>query len=1106
LLAAAAARINAGVDPSRLLLLTFGRAAAASLRDQLTGAVDRVITEPLARTFHSYAFGLLRQLAARRGQPAPRLLAGPEQDLLIRELLVGDAAGRGVHWPAALRGALRTRGFATALRDVLSRAYERGIDPVLLNRWGIEQNQPQWRSAAAFMQQYADVTELRDASLAEGASYDPAELIRAAITALRRDRELLAAQRSQYSHVFVDEYHDCDTAQEELLQLLTGGGRFVVVFADPDQSIYGFRGADSDCVRRFRQRFPAASGEPAAAVTLRTCHRSARLLVEHTRNVASRIKGPARHRELRAFAEIDPSSLRGTDKESSAKAAGVAAYEGRQGDENTGRGFLAEPPTPACAVHVARSTSHETALITAALREAHLIGGVAWESMAVIVRSASRSVATLRRGMLTAGIPVAVGRAQIPLAEQPAVAPLLALLLVALHPAALDDATAQALLLSELGDADPPALRRLRRALRRNAQSAMPPDVEPASRSLSTGGLLVAAIVDGKLLTGIEPRLTAPLRRIRALLEAAQTAATAPGATAETLLWSVWKASGLPQRWQQRSAAGAVSSLASAADRDLDAVIELFEAAAAFSDRMPGARLELFIEHVRAQQVPADVFSNARASGSGVRLLTAHAAKGLQWDVVVVAGVQEGVWPNLRLRGGVLGAADLVELAAGRSQSGAAARAAAYQQLLDEERRLFYVAVTRARCQLVVTATQDEENEPSRFLEELDPREGMAGTRREHSDAPALLTLSALVAELRREVTQNVVPDAQSAETQEAIVARRAAAAAVLAQLSAAGVPGAAPSTWWGLAPLSDPAPLIEPSATVPVSPSAVETFSQCGLRWMLERRAGGSRTSGPAQLIGTAVHEVAAAGYSATGPQLLALLRGRLAELDLGTGWYARRQREQAEQMVAKLARWLDENPRRFVAVEQAFAVDVGRARLRGRVDRLEADEQGRLFVVDFKTGSSAPSSAEVVIHPQLGAYQLAVSEGGFDVAATVTGSMAGSQAAPGIGEGDCPGAGAPRKHSTGRGFLAEPVTGSRLCGGAALVQLGTAKTAREQLQPSLDQAPNPKWPIELIEQVAHGMADAVFTATANSGCDRCPVRSACPLHTEQTTTGRFP
>ncbi len=1033
LLAAATARITAGVDPSRLLLLTFGAAAAASLRDQLTGRVDRVITEPLARTFHSYAFGLLRQLAARRGQPAPRLLASPEQDLLIRELLAGDAAGRGVHWPAALRGALRTRGFATALRDVLSRAYERGIDPVLLNRWGIEHDQPQWRSAAAFMQQYADVTELRDASLAEGTSYDPAELIRAAITALRRDRELLAAQRGQYSHVFVDEYHDCDPAQEELLQLLAGGGRFVVVFADPDQSIYGFRGADPDCVRRFRERFPTASGEPAAAVTLRTCHRSDRALVEHTRSVASRIKGPARHRELRAFAETGPTSLQA-----------------------------------ACAVHVAGSTSQETALITAALREAHLIGGVAWESMAVIVRSASRSVATLRRVMLTAGIPVAVGRAQIPLAEQPAVAPLLALLLVALNPAALDDATAQALLLSELGDADPPALRRLRRALRRNAQSAKPPDVEPVSGSVSTGNLLVAAIADEKLLSDIELRLVAPLRRIRALLETARTAATASGATAETLLWSVWQASGLAQRWQQRSAAGAVGSLAFAADRDLDAVMELFEAAAAFSDRMPGARLELFIEHVRAQQVPADVFSNARSGAPGVRLLTAHAAKGLQWDMVVVAGVQEDVWPNLRLRGGVLGTADLVELAAGRSQSGSAAHAAAYQQLLDEERRLFYVAVTRARCRLVVTATEDEENEPSRFLEELDLSEGVAGTRREHSDIPAPLTLPALVTELRREVTQSAVPDAQSTETRELGAARRAAAAALLAQLSSAGVAGAAPSTWWGLAPLSDAAPLIEPSAPVPVSPSAVETFSQCGLRWMLERRAGGGRTSGPAQQIGTAVHEVAAAGNSATGPQLLALLRDRLAELDLGTGWYARRQWEQAEQMVTKLARWLSENPRRFVAVEQAFEVDVGRARLRGRVDRLEADEQGRLFVVDFKTGSSAPSGAEVVTHPQLGAYQLAVSEGGFDGAPTVIDSH-------------------------------QP-------GGAALVQLGTAKTAREQLQPSLDQAPNPNWPIELVEQAAHGMAGAVFTATASSACGRCPVRSACPLHTEQITTRHFP
>ncbi len=89
-------------------------------------------------------------------------------------------------------------------------------------------------------------------------------------------------------------------------------------------------------------------------------------------------------------------------------------------------------------------------------------------------------------------------------------------------------------------------------------------------------------------------------------------------------------------------------------------------------------------------------------------MLTAHRSKGLEWDLVIVAGVQEGTWPDLRQRGSLLGMDELVEIAAGRLDEGpAAAEAAAaalVSKLLDEERRLFYVAVTRARQSLVVTA------------------------------------------------------------------------------------------------------------------------------------------------------------------------------------------------------------------------------------------------------------------------------------------------------------------------------------------------------------------------------------------------------------------
>jgi superfamily I DNA/RNA helicase len=99
LVEAAAARVAAGVDPESLLLLTFSRRAATELRERVTARLARTTREPLARTFHSYAFGLLRAQAVARGERGPRLLSGPEQDLVVRELLGGEVElGTGA-WP-----------------------------------------------------------------------------------------------------------------------------------------------------------------------------------------------------------------------------------------------------------------------------------------------------------------------------------------------------------------------------------------------------------------------------------------------------------------------------------------------------------------------------------------------------------------------------------------------------------------------------------------------------------------------------------------------------------------------------------------------------------------------------------------------------------------------------------------------------------------------------------------------------------------------------------------------------------------------------------------------------------------------------------------------
>src|SRR5262249_57450321 len=165
----------------------------------------------------------------------------------------------------------------------------------------------------------------------------------------------------------------------------------------------------------------------------------------------------------------------------------------------------------------------------------------------------------------------------------------------------------------------------------------------------------------------------------------------------------------------------------------------------------------------------------------------------------------------------------------------------------------------------------------------------------------------------------------------------------------------------------------------VRVSPSQVDKFVTCGLRWLLESAVGTSPPSVAGHL-GTVIH--AAAALVAEGADR-ADIAGRIDEiwhqLDFGSIWYSSRQRENASQMVARFVEWHRANPRELIAIEQKLRVRIDDVQVAGQVDRLERDADGRAVVVDLKTGSSKPKAADLERNPQLGVYQLAVLLGAF-------------------------------------------------------------------------------------------------------------------------------
>ena len=113
-------------------------------------------------------------------------------------------------------------------------------------------------------------------------------------------------------------------------------------------------------------------------------------------------------------------------------------------------------------------------------------------------------------------------------------------------------------------------------------------------------------------LGDLPPAETAPLRRIGALLAQAGDAIR-DGESAEEVLWRVWQSTGLGPKWSEASARG--GPVGAAADRDLDAVLALFDAAAKHTDRLPGADVAGFTEYLADQQLPGDTPGRAGPAG-----------------------------------------------------------------------------------------------------------------------------------------------------------------------------------------------------------------------------------------------------------------------------------------------------------------------------------------------------------------------------------------------------------------------------------------------------------------------------------------------------------
>jgi superfamily I DNA/RNA helicase/RecB family exonuclease len=1000
-----------GADPESVLALTFSRKAAEQLRDRVTARLGRTTSSTLCATFHSFAYGLVRRYSPPELYADPlRLLSAAEQDVVLQQLLTD--APESVRWPDGFRGAVGTRGFAREIQDTLARARERGLDPTTLRDLGEQEGRPELVAAGWFLEQYHEVLDAESA-------IDYADLIRRAVRVADDHREEL---RRRFQHVFVDEYQDTDPSQVELLRVLAGDGRDLVVVGDPDQSIYGFRGAQVRGILDFPDQFRRRDGDAAPVVPLRTTRRFGARMAAATGRIASAIA---------VSGAIDADTFR------------------------VFRSPVADPQAPPGRVEVRThdSARAESEHIADLLRRARLEDGVAWSEMAVLVRSGRTSIPPLRRALVAAGVPVEVAADDTPLVREPSVQPLLDALRVLVDDSV--EGRAEGLLLSPLAGLDALELRALARALR-TREKALADDEGRAPRP---SPLLLEEALRGTIAVhGSDPGAR-KLGAFVALLDRAR-GALARGGSAEEVLWEVWSGTTWPERLR-RSATGGGHG-ARLAHRDLDAICALFDAAARVESQRGHTSVETFLATLVAQDIPGDTLADRGVRGDAVRLLTAHRSKGLEWDLVVVAHVQEESWPDVRRRRSLLGAE---RLAPDGLQPPPPVSA-----MLAEERRLFYVACTRARRRLVVTAVaspEDDGEQVSRFLGEL----GVDMVHRTGRPARPL-SMAGIVAELRRTVT-----DPATSPGLRAAAARRLAALATTRVGERVLAPQADPGRWWGTrAPSYSGQPVRETAAPLRLSASDLESIDQCAARWFLEREAGGSTLSNSAQGVGLVVHALADRISREELPADAGDLETLLGYVDqvwdqitFRTPWAKVREREALAQALGRFLQWhLRDRGRRLLATEQPFQLEVDlpdgeRVALRGTVDRLEIDGDGGLVVVDLKTGKYAPTGPKVKEHIQLGLYQ----------------------------------------YAAGRGAFAE-VAGTAPVGGAELVQLRAAPGDEAKVQVQTPGDAGHTGMEQRLGDVAAMLRREEFVAHAGDHCRTCTFTVICPVKGSGTVFDR--